>query len=278
LVLQMVTEGNLTLEDTLAAHLPGEIADNIPNSNQITIRQMLNMTSGIAEYRDNPDFWTAVNNKTTRGWSPFDLIAYAYPLEPTFAPGEGVAYSNTNYLLLQLILGTVLEDPLAEEMRDRILDPLNMQETFFEPIGETTGAHVPGYADVNGDGNVESFAPYDDGRGLGDLGLISAALDLGKFAPALYNRTLPGENGRSESLATNPLPNGDEYGLGIMKRDTEWGALWGYNGRTTGFVTQMWYLPAYDLTVIVLINHETPELADKLVQDALSAAIVIEGE
>lgn len=276
LVLQMIEEDKLSLDDTLSDLVMSDIADNIPHSDQITVRQMLNMTSGIADYRDNPDFWTAVLAQEKRGWQPAELIAYAYNLEPANPPGEAFAYSNTNYLLLQLILNSVLEDPLQAETQDRIFDVLNLQDTYYEPIGKTTGSHIPGYTDIDGDGTVESTAPYDDGRGLADLGLVANAIDLGKIAPAFYNRALSGEDGRSQLLATTDMGNGSAYGIGIMRRSSEWGDMWGYDSTSFGFTGQMWYLPDYDLTIVVLINHETPELATILVENAIATVNQIE--
>ena len=199
LVIQMLSEGELTLDDTLADLLP-EVAAHFPNSDQITIEQLLTMTSGLPEYRDNPDFKTAVLAQEKRGWTPEELVAYAYDLPAQSAPGAGFNYSNTNYLLLQIILDNILDDDLNEILQDRILDRVDMPDTYLEPVATTSGGHISGYADVDGDGAVESTLPYDDGLGLADLGLVSNGIDLGEYAPALYERTLPGENGRGLSL------------------------------------------------------------------------------
>ena len=282
LVLQMVEEDELSLDDTLGILVMPDIAAGIPNSDRITVRQMLNMTSGIADYRDNPDFWTAVFAKEKRGWQPEELITFAYDLEPANEPGAAFAYSNTNYLLLQLILNSVLEDTLQKETEDRIFDVLNLQDTYYEPVAETTGGHIPGYTDVDGDGTIESTAPYDDGRGLADLGMVTNALDLGKIAPAFYNRALSGENGRFELTTTTNMGAATDmgattaYGIGIMRRSSQWGEMWGYDSTSFGFTSQMWYLPDHAVTVIVLINHETPELATTLVNNALAAVMQIE--
>ncbi len=272
LVLQMVEEDELSLDDTLDMLVMPDIAAGIPNSDRITVRQMLNMTSGIADYRDNPDFWTAVLAKEKRGWQPAELIAFAYDLEPTNEPGAAFAYSNTNYLLLQIILNSVLEDTLQKETEDRIFDVLNLQDTYYEPVAETTGSHIPGYTDVDEDGTIESTAPYDDGRGLADLGMVSNAIEVGKIAPAFYNRALSGEN----LLSTTDMGSGTAYGVGIMRRDSAWGEMWGYDSTSFGFTSQMWYLPDHDITVVVLINHEEPELATTLVDNALAALMQIE--
>ena len=272
LIIQMVAEGKLSLADTLAAQLP-EIGANLANSEQITIKQMLNMTSGLPDYRENPEFLTAVLTQGKRGWDPEELVAYAYDLPAVAVPGETFSYSNTNYLLLQIILDNLFEDDLNAVLQDRILDRVDMPDTYLEPIAKTTGGHIPGYADMDGDGAVESMLPYDDGRGLGDLGLVSNAIDLGEFAPALYERTLPGANGRELSLSTVPMGNGDEYGMGIMLRQSDWGEMWGYASEESGFTSQLWYLPEHEMTIVVLISGEEMELADILVTEALTAVL-----
>ncbi len=273
LVLQMVTEGKLSLDDTLAQRLP-DTAVHFPHSAQITIRHLLNMTSGIPDYRDNPAFWEVVRAQEKRGWQPEELLPYAAELPTTAVPGETFHYSNTNYLLLQMILAMVLKDPLAEELRDRIWDPVDMPDTYIEPIALTSGGHIAGYADMNGDGIAENTLPYDDARGLADLGFISSAIDLGEFAPALYARSLPGADGRAQTLATIPTGNNeDEYGLGIMRRPSAWGEMWGYDSTASGYSHQMWYLPDHKVTVVVLISGEEPELANELVARALTAVM-----
>ena len=272
LIIQMVSEGELALTDTLAMRLP-EAAQMMPNNEQITIEHLLMMTSGLPDYRDNPDFWTAVRAQEKRGWTPPELIPFAAALPAVAEPGEEFHYANTNYLLLHMILDDLLEEDLNEALQDRILDRVDMPDTYLEPIATTTGGHISGYADFNGDGVIESTLPYDDGRGLGDLGLISNAIDLGEFAPALYERTLPGENGREQSLTTVPMGNGTAYGLGIMQRPSAWGDLWGYASAASGFTSQLWYLPEYETSIVVLISGEETNLADDLVQKALTAVL-----
>ncbi len=272
LVLQMVSEGKLSLDDALEQRLP-DTAVLFPHSAQITIRHLLNMTSGIPDYRDNPAFWQVVNAQEKRGWQPEELLPYAAELPATAVPGETFHYSNTNYLLLQMILAAVLEEPLAEELRDRIWDPVDMPDTYIEPIAAVSGGHISGYKDMDGDGVTESTLPYDDARGLADLGFISNAIDLAAFAPALYERTLPGADGRTQTLTTIPIGNGDDYGLGIMHRSSTWGDMWGYDSTASGYSNQMWYLPDHEITIVVLINGEEPELANELIARALTAVL-----
>ena len=267
LVLQMVTEGKLRMDDTIAQHLP-ELAADIPNSDQVTIRHLLTMTSGLPDFRDNPEFWEVVRQQEKRGWRPEEVLPYIADTAVTGEPGAEFNYSNTNYIILQLILLNLFEEPFEEELQDRILDVLDLQDTYIEPFGLTTGGHIGGYADIDGDGVAESLIPYDDARSMGDLGLISNALNLAEFAPALYERALPGE---AKTDALVPMGNGDEYGYGIMRRQSTFGEMWGYASTASGFSHQMWYLPDKETTVIVLINAEEEALGEQLLQDALTA-------
>ncbi len=276
MVTQAVEEELISLDDKLSDLIPAEIAAKIPHSDEITVHQLLTMQSGIADYRSNPEFRTAVIQKSSLGWQMEGLLTFAYDLPPDFAPGEATAYSNTNYLLLQIILEEVLESSLHGELKERILDPLKMEDTFFEPTTGESGAHIPGYADFDGDGVNENTWAYDDGRGFGDVGIVSNAIDLSSLARPLYQRAFTLETIQADTRTTTELENGDGYGMGIMRRESEWGAMWGYASVGSGFASQMWYLPDHDITVVVLVNHELPELATQLVQNAVEIAVEVE--
>ncbi|MCA9969471.1 MAG: beta-lactamase family protein [Anaerolineales bacterium] len=273
LVFQLIEEGHLGLDDTLDQHFAPDIVANIPNADQITIRQLLNMSSGIADYRSNPDFIAAITADPVAKWQPEDVLPYAYDLPPLQAPGAGYAYSNTNYILLHILIEEKFDELLAKEMRDRILDILEMPDTYLEIAEDLPVGYIPGYADLDGDGTLESTLGLGDARGLGDVGLISNVLDLAEFAPALYARSFTGENGRSESLVTLPMPSGDGYGLGIMRRDSPWGPMWGHDNAQPGFSGQMWYLPDHETTLILLSNGVPNERLADFVNEVLTVVL-----
>lgn len=261
LVFQLVEEGKVALDDTLVQHFAPEITDNLPNAAQITIRQMLNMSSGLPDYSDNPAFATAVAADPLRKWSAAEALSYAYGLPAQQPPGTGYAYANTNYLLLQLLIEEKMDNTLAKKLRDRVLAKLSLDDTYLEVAEDLPVGYVPGYVWQNG--RYTNTLSLGDVRGLGDRGLVSNALDLAKYAPALYERTFTGANGRIESLATIPLGNGDAYGLGLMRRDSPWGPMWGHDNEQPGFAGQMWYLPDHKTTLVLLSNGVSKaELAD----------------
>lgn len=273
LVFQLVEEGKIALDDTLGQHFAAEIIQGIPYSDQITIRQLLNMSSGIYDYRKNPAFITAITADPMAKWQPTALLAFVYGQEPVQPPGAGFAYSNTNYILLHLLIEQKMDDILAENLRDRILDKLTLDDTYLEIAEDIAVGYVSGYADLDGDGAYDSTLSLGDARGLGDMGLVSNVLNLAEFMPALYARTFTGENGRAASLSTIPMGNGDEYGLGIMRRDTPWGPMWGHDNQQPGFAGQMWYLPDHETTIVVLSNGIEKDKLAEFVLDVLAVVI-----
>ncbi|MCA9958858.1 MAG: beta-lactamase family protein [Anaerolineales bacterium] len=273
LVFQLVEEGNIGLDDTLAQHFAPEIVAGIPYSDQITIRQLLNMSSGIYDYRQNPEFIAAVTADPIAKWSAADVLTFVYGQEPIQEPGVGFAYSNTNYILLHILIEQEMDDILAEDLRDRILDKLTLDDTYLEIAEDIAVGYISGYADLDGDGDYDSTLNVGDARGLGDMGLVSNVLNLADFVPALYERSFTGENGRELSLATIPMGNGDEYGLGIMRRDTPWGPMWGHDDAQPGFAGQMWYLPDHETTIVVLSNGVEKDKLAAFVLDALAVVI-----
>lgn len=276
LVFQLVEERKVALDDTLTQHFAPEITNNLPNAGQITIRQLLNMSSGLPDYRDNPAFLTAVAADPLRKWSAAEALSYAYGLPAQQAPGAGYAYSNTNYLLLQLLIEAKMDNTLAKKLRDRVLAKLSLDDTYLEVAEDLPVGYVPGYVWENGrsaNGGYVNTLALGDARGLGDRGLISNALNLAKYAPALYERSFTGENGRAESLATLPMPTGDAYGLGIMRRESAWGPMWGHDNEQPGYAGQMWYLPDHETTLVLLSNGiRKAELAD-FANDVLRVAL-----
>ena len=144
LVLQLVGEGKLSLDDTVEQRLPGVI----PNGKAITIRQLLNMTSGLFDYLNDGD--TTVDDKLLAGeltyrWSPLELIAISNKHKPRFAPGTAWEYCSTCYVLLGLIVEKRTGHPLAAELKRRIFVPAGLKATSFDTEPQIGGAHAHGY-------------------------------------------------------------------------------------------------------------------------------------
>jgi D-alanyl-D-alanine carboxypeptidase len=271
LILQLVEEGAISLDDTLDKWLPVAMLDALGNGRQATIAQLLDMTSGIPDYTQNPDFQAAYAANPSYHWKPEEVVAYAYGRAPEFAPGDGFALSNTNYVLLQMVAEAVTGETLAYNIRERFLYRLDLDETYLERAEDLPEGHTPGY---NADGRV---LDGHEGKGLGDDGLVSTTIDLAQFVPALAGRQLSGAAADFTQLTTD-MGNGVGYGPGVMQRETLWGTLWGYEGATTGFSGSMWYLPESKITIIALANHEDYGPALTTLVDEVLALVAAPGE
>lgn len=271
--LQLVEEGQLNLDEPIATYLPSTISERLPNSDRIKLRRLLNHTSGLADVYTN-EFWAAVQAEPTRQWTASEVLEYAYDLEPATVRGA-FSYANTNYLLLEIILETVTNQPLAEVLRNRIQSPLELTHTAMEIQEPIPDGVIQGYQDWNGDGTLENVTQpsINGGLGLGDRGLVSNAPDLVKFLHKLFiDNQLLYSNTLDEMLEPIPSGKGDGYGMGMAYIVTRWGEAWGQMGQAIGFQSVVLYFPAHDLTLIVWTNVGDRKVVDpmQIAEDSLS--------
>ncbi|MEE1750972.1 serine hydrolase domain-containing protein [Streptomyces sp. SP18CS02] len=239
--LQLADEGRLTLDDPVARHLPGVL----PYRETITLRQLLNHTSGIPDYFDElyPTGSDAELEKNRfRHHTPRELIdaATRKPLGPigTFA------YSNTNYLLIGLVVESVTGRPLGRELRDRIFRPAGMKDTSYPDRSPVlTGPHVHGYRQ-GGSGRLVDTTVYTPSVWGAAAGVVSTSGDINRFFRALSDGTLLSSARLGEMRTMNEVG----YGLGVMGGGdlcpTAPGDLvWGNMGNGFGYRSQSWSSP-----------------------------------
>ena len=151
-------EGKLDLDDSIANYLPGSITSHVQYADEITIRQLLSHASGIFDINDNPEYWEAQFNDPMKERTDIEVLEFAYDKPAYFEPGAGSKYSNTNYLLAGLILDEALGYHHSQGIRTRILEPLELNSTFYEQQEEfdrTRLSHE--YFDFEGDGIAEDY-------------------------------------------------------------------------------------------------------------------------
>ena len=136
-VLQLVGEGKAQLSDPVEHWVPGLV----PQGRAITLRQLLNHTSGLYDYTDDPAYTRSRIANPRRVWQPRQLVTIAVRHKPLFRPGSDWAYSNTNYVLLGLVAEAVTSRSLVDELRSRIFRPLGLSSTAY-PLGTTLGGRV----------------------------------------------------------------------------------------------------------------------------------------
>lgn len=265
LMLQLVEDGDLALDDPIADYLPDEVVSRVDNADTATIRQMLQMTSGIFSYTESDAFDDATIDDPAYSWSASETVAFAYDEPAYFEAGEGYYYSNTNYNLAQMIIESVTGNALADELALRIFEPLGMDTCYLETPDVFAQGIVRGYSLYD---DYEDVTEYNDGVGLGDGGIVCTAEDLAKF-PAGLMYDLLAEETLDDMLTTVDDGDGGAYGLGIGVDETEFGMIIGHDGATSGFQSTMQYLPDEDLVVVILTNNFDSDIVWDLAYDVV---------
>lgn len=243
--LQLVAEGRLELDDTVESRLPGAV----PNGHRITVRQLLNHTSGVPDYRPTlpmPPSPAFLDNRL-RTWSATELLQRAVANPPTSEPpGSAYAYSNTGYLLLGQIISTVTGRTYGEEIERRIIRPLGLRGTSLPGTSpHIRGPHAHGYVPIQQGTTMRlidltTMNPSVMGAG-GEM--ISTTDDLNRFLAALLGgHLLPG---RLLNEMKTPGVHDRKYGLGLQWQDTSCGVrVYGNDGDALAY--QSWSFSTKD--------------------------------
>ncbi|MFL6125568.1 serine hydrolase domain-containing protein [Actinophytocola sp.] len=254
LVLQLVAEGRLALSDPVEKWLPGQV----PGGRAITVRMLLNHTSGLFDFTEDPVVWPAAVGADRRTWTSEQLLAVGVRHDPLFAPGAGWAYSNTNYAAVGVLLERVTGVRLAELVRDRIARPLHLRHTYYATDGTWRGRHAHGYepdaahmppgvpaefqefAGPRHDGHVD-VSGIDPSWGGPAGAVVSTGADWSRFYAALMSGELLPAAALTQMLTTVPMlpgqPDGPGYGLGIQTGATACGTIWGHDGGLPGYLS-----------------------------------------
>jgi D-alanyl-D-alanine carboxypeptidase len=267
MLLQLEAAHRLSIEDTVGTWLP-----RYPQWRHVTIKRLLNMTSGIPSYDNTPAFLRAFVTDPHRYFSARNLVSYAVGGEPT----HGYSYSNTNYVLGEMIIEKVTHDSYAHQLRRRIIHPLGLRDMHYrtdryparitqrEPAGYFFNTDLPILSPLLGHDVSRTTLSWTRGAG----GIISTTHDMTVWEHALYHgRLLPARQQRElrslvSSATGKPIrrttssdPQG--FALGIAQLfDPTLGRVWFYEGETLGFRTLHVYLPASGVIFAVALNSQ----------------------
>ncbi|WP_028594902.1 serine hydrolase domain-containing protein [Paenibacillus assamensis] len=235
-IVQLAEEGKLNLDDSVEKWLPGIVQGNGYDGNKITIRQLLNHTSGIANYTFPTSFRDGIKDNPYRGYSAEDLVGIGLGQSPLFAPGTSWEYSNTNYILAGLVIKQVTGESYAEQIKKRIIDPLQLKGTFVpESSSYIPDQHARGYFKENG--KIMDMTELNPSWGGAAGDMISTANDLNTFFSALLGGKLLKVETLQQMLTGVDTPVG-KYGLGIYETKLSNGtSIWGHSGGIHGFAT-----------------------------------------
>ena len=240
-ILQLVQEGKITLDEPIETYLPGLLHGEGIDGAKITVRQLLQHTSGLPEYTDTVPGETDIFQIRDNYYSTRDLLDVALSKPAAFEPGSQFKYTNTNYIVLSLLAEKVTHRPLAEQITKRITEPLGLNHTYYPNPGEEEirGTHPHGYH-RNSQGELEDITRKDPSEAGGAGAMISTPSELGTFIQATFNGTLLNQDSIAEMKKTvdTGRPNRG-YGLGIFSMSLSCGGeAWGHTGGFPGYTTQ----------------------------------------
>ncbi len=275
-VLQLVDGCRLRLDDTIDRWQP-----DVPEAATITVRQLLNQTSGIPDFGNNAEFLQRIQDDPFHEFAPQTLVDYSIPLSRPFAPGAEWLYSNTNYVILGLIVEDLTGQPLEQVIRERIFEPLHLDATSFPTTPEIPEPTTSGsLIEVDSQDNVLSEQPFDLSPSVywAAGAIISTVGDLETWARALVEGTLLSPETQRARLTMvpmvgpetppigitfDPLPDtvgptlDGRYGLGLFAM----GGFIGHNGDIPGYEAVMMYEPNSGTLIVETQNARLTEAA-----------------
>jgi D-alanyl-D-alanine carboxypeptidase len=293
-ILQLAQEGLLSLSDPIAKYVP-----HVPNGDNITIAELLEMRSGLYNYSNAPELSAAIDRDHAKIWTTDELLRIAFARPPNFPPRTKYEYCNTNYVLLGLVAERVGNKPLALSMEERLFRPLGMQQTLL-PAGNVNTMPEPyshGYlygsssvalvgtppysSEVKAAAQAGSLLPTDytdvsPSSALAPGGVISTANDLATWIQALVGgRVLNAEYQARwrDSLQPEGKPDGQEYGYGIIR--IRWGGneMLFHGGETVGYQSFIGDDPTNKVTLVIWTNLAV-SLDEKLTANELMLKVL----
>lgn len=247
-LLELVDRHQVRLDDPISRYIPG-----VPNGRRITLRQLAEMRSGLFPYTSDADFEHDLLSDPQRTFTPRELLAYGFKHPNTFAPGAQFEYSNTNLILLGLVVEKVTGHKLRDVIERRVLRPARLRHTLFPKGNEFPKPHPQGYTDQTLSGEVANSTDWNPSWGWAAGAMISNLQDLRHWAKVVATGTLLSPATQAERLRTLPTGfPGTSYGLGIFDA----GGWIGHNGSLPGYETVTVYLPAKKATLVVMINTD----------------------
>ena len=270
--LQLVQEKKLGLDDKIEKYL-GTLPwfSRLPNARDITVRMLMNHTSGLVRYEFKEQFVKDLTASPDKVWKPEELVSYILDTAPPFAAGKGWDYSDTNYIVLGMIIEKITGKTYYAEMRRRVLTPFKLSQTV--PSDRRIIPNLSqGYAGADNPFGGRDAMINDKGEMIINPqfewtggGIASTASDLARWASLLYEGKVFDAAMLSAMLEGVPARLGPEakYGLGVIIRPTPLGISYGHSGFFPGYITEVMYFPQLKTAIAIQVNTSVPRATGK---------------
>ncbi|MEU6883413.1 serine hydrolase domain-containing protein [Streptomyces sp. NPDC046712] len=247
-LLKLVDDGKVRLDDPISDYV-----DGVPNGSAITLRHLAEMRSGLFPYTDDADFQHDLLSDPSRTFTPQEVLAYGYKHDNTFDPGQQFQYSNTNFILLGLVVEKVSGRRFVDFLDKRVLRPAHLRHTLLPEGTEFPEPHPRGYTNQTLSGEVADSTDWNPSWGWSAGAMISNLDDLRRWAKIVATGTLLSPETQAERLTMLPTGfPGTSYGLGIFDS----GGWIGHNGSIPGYETVTVYLPSQKATLVLMLNTD----------------------
>lgn len=279
-IMQMVQEGKISLDDPISKYLPKKYLINIKNSNRATVRQLMNHTSGISDYFGDRFRKDAIAHPG-KLYSIDEALKFAYGKPAAFTPpGSDYFYSNTNPMLLGIIIEKLLQKPIDQVLRERIFTPLQLKQTYsdyLEPVIEplSHGYHY----DLRG-GRTD-YTEINQGYGLPDGVVVSNAQDMATFIRSLiHDEVLLKRETLKQMLTVDKAAKESQEALNIFVyqnyKDGIYGKRIGHDGEYAGYKSEMFYFPDKDVAIVLMTNSSGRSIHFRFVRlfDDIAATVL----
>jgi len=249
-LLQLVDDGEISLDDKLSDYFPG-----YSKADSVSIRMLANMSSGIGNYTENDEWVVLVLADPLRVWQPVELVDYGFSLGYYFEPGTGFHYSNTNTILLGMIIEQLTGNSLQEELEERIFEPLELNQTGFLTAGVALpGTHGKGYYFGQYEPGEESTEVIDVSWAWAAGSVYSTVSDLQKYVERLVEGGFLSDELQEERLTdlsvVSTTPPERAYGLCLLRYQS----FFGHNGGIFGYTSSMVHSREHDCSIIIWYN------------------------
>lgn len=257
--------GYRSLHTKISNWLPPSITNKLANGNEITLGQCLKHETGIPDIIEEDRFYLAVLNNPNKKWKPEELLEFIYDQPALFLPSDTAVYSNTNTILVSMIIESQTGKKHADLLRQYILAPLGLQNTFYQPHDLLPPSVAQGYYDLYNNGTIVNVSNLVTGSGNGYGGLYSNLFDLLKFADALLIKQVLLKPSSYTLMQTyGKKDDSNYYGYGLQKSYMDNGIDYGigHKGRDLGYSANLFYFPNKEVLHIFFVNYGTDADSD----------------